>query len=211
MKRRAVDLFNLQDELDVFARLEFELFAFGILPTSSSLPLLRDREVLYVNLLPPRPPTPFSLTLAPPRAENSLVAEVRRPGTGLPFEVVYTQQTLAPPVTDAQQFGYEGSGIGGSGDGAANGPKPRRLKSRFREHMSETGSRHSRNLSANEPDSAAHSSKSRQRSPGAGKVWYKDTEGSPVGPSAAENRNPFTGIRTSTLVDEVNIENAQAP
>jgi len=186
----------LQDEVDVFARLEFELFAFGIVPTSSSLPLLKDREILYVNLLPPRPPTPFSLTLAPARPENSLVAEVRRPGTGLPYEVVYHQQTLAP-LTGATQFGYEGGGEGS--DTAPTGPKPRRLKSRFREHMSDKGSRHSRNLSANdavEPGSPAQSSKSRQRSPGAGKVWYKDGEGSA---NSAENRNPFTGMSIRVL------------
>jgi hypothetical protein len=192
LKRRAIELYHLQDEVDVFHRIEFELFAFGIIPTSASLPLLKDREILYVNLLPPRPPTPFSLTLAPPRPENSLVAEVRRPGTGLPFEVVYHQETLAPPVSDAE-LRYE---AGAGSDAPPNGPKPRRLKSRFREHMSDNGSRHSRTLSANDnqgpkgPESPANSTKSRTRSPGGAKVWYKGDE---EGPAAREDRNPFTG------------------
>jgi len=161
-----VALFGLNDEVDVFSRLEFELFAFGILPSSESLPLLRDREVVYVNLLPPRPPTPFSLTLAPQRGENSLVAEVRRPGTGLPFEVVYTQQ--APPAPPSN-FSYEGkSEIIQPGPSK---PKPRKL-SRFREHMSDAGSRRTRrSASVGEVESPTHSSLGTRDQ---GKVWYRD-------------------------------------
>lgn len=154
------------DEVDVFARLEFELFAFGIIPSTQSLPLLKDREVIYVNLLPPRPPTPFSLTLAPPRAENSLVAEVRRPGTGLPYEVVYTQQSLAP--SDAH--GYERSEMSAEEER----PRPFRKGSRFKEHMSENGSRKSRSMGELDPTSPG---KIRNRSP---QVWYRagdDQEG----------------------------------
>ncbi len=148
------------DEVDVFARLEFELFAFGIIHSSQSLPLLRDREVIYVNLLPPRPPTPFSLTLAPPRAENSLVAEVRRPGTGLPYEVVYTQQTLEP--SDGRAYNRSELSV------EVERPRPFRKGSRFREHMSESGSRKS--LSVNELESTSPG-KIRNKSPN--KVWYK--------------------------------------
>jgi len=170
MKRRAVELFGLIDELDVYARLEFELFAFGIIPTSSSLPLLKDREVVYVNLLPPRPPTPFSLTLAPARAENSFVAEVRRPGTGLPYEVVYTPQTLTS-LTPRQNMNEQE-------EGSEPGPsKPNRKISRFKEHMSENGSRKSRSLSVGELENLIDTGKGR-RSPN--KVWYKEnTEGAP--------------------------------
>jgi hypothetical protein len=164
LKRKAIEMFNLMDEVDVFARLEFELFAFGIIPSSQSLPLLRDREVIYVNLLPPRPPTPFSLTLAPPRAENSLVAEVRRPGTGLPYEVVYTQQTLEPSDGHA----YNRSEI--SMD--VERPRAFRKGSRFKEHMSESGSRKS--LSVNELESTSLG-KIRNKSP-TNKVWYKTAE-----------------------------------
>ena len=144
----------------MFARLEFELFAFGIIPSSQSLPLLRDREVVYVNLLPPRPPTPFSLTLAPTRAENSLVAEVRRPGTGLPYEVVYTQQSLAP--SDAH--GYDRSELSVE----VERPKIFRNRSRFKEHMSDSGSRNSLSVSELEPTSPG---KIRSKSPN--KVWYR--------------------------------------
>jgi hypothetical protein len=161
LKRRAIELFGLTDEIDVYNRLEFELFAFGILPTSSSLPLLKDREVVYVNLLPPRPPTPFSLTLAPPRAENSLVAEVRRPGTGLPYEVVYTQTQPLPTqhLPDDQESEIAG-------------PSVQKVKgSRFKEHMSERGSRHSRSLSVGEMDRQSRG----PRSPG--KAWYREGEG----------------------------------
>ena len=133
-----MELFGLHDELDVYARLEFELFALGIIPTSKSLPLLRDREIVYVNLLPPRPPTPFMNTLAPARPSNSMVAEVRRPGTGLPFEVVYTQQT--------------------QDDGSrASSPLKKGFKaSRFREHMSDAGSRKSRCESPRSPAKSWH-------------------------------------------------------
>jgi len=162
MKRRAIELFSIQDELDVLNRLEFELFAFGIIPSSSSLPLLRDREVIYVNLLPPRPPTPFSLTLAPPRAENSLVAEVRRPGSGLPYEVVYTQRNPTPDRPVAAE--PEGSGQ----------PGQRRKMSRFKEHMSEVGSRRSRSLSVGGLEEGGGAGKGLQRSPR--KVWYKQAQ-----------------------------------
>lgn len=145
----------------MFARLEFELFAFGIIPSSQSLPLLRDREVIYVNLLPPRPPTPFSLTLAPPRAENSLVAEVRRPGTGLPYEVVYTQQTLEP----SDGYAYDRSELSVE----VERPRAFRKGSRFREHMSESGSRKSLS-SVNELESTSPG-KIRNKSPNH-KVWY---------------------------------------
>jgi len=167
MKRKAIDLFNLMDEVDVFARLEFELFAFGIIPSSQSLPLLRDREVIYVNLLPPRPPTPFSLSLAPPRAENSLVAEVRRPGTGLPYEVVYTQQSLAP--SDAQAYDRSELNM------EVERPRAFRKGSRFKEHMSENGSRKSLSVGELDPTSPG---KIRTKSPN--KVWYRagdDQEG----------------------------------
>jgi hypothetical protein len=142
--------------VDVLNRLEFELFAFGIIPSSASLPLLKDREVIYVNLLPPRPPTPFSLTLAPQRAENSLVAEVRRPGAGLPYEVVYTQRTPTPdqPVVAEP----ESSGA-------------RRKMSRFKEHMSEVGSRRSRSLSVGGNEESGGPGKGVMRTPR--KVWYK--------------------------------------
>jgi hypothetical protein len=165
LKRRAIELFNLAEEVDVYNRLEFELFAFGIIPTSSSLPLLKDREVVYVNLLPPRPPTPFSLTLAPSRAENSLVAEVRRPGTGLPFEVVYTQTQLLPTqhLPDDQESEVAGPSV----------QKPK--GSRFKEHMSERGSRNSRSLSVGEMDRQGRG----RRSPG--KIWYKEVEGTQEG------------------------------
>ena len=110
--------------------------------------------------------------------------------------MVYHQQTLAPPVLTAQESGYEGGGEGN--DEPPPLPKPRRLKSRFKEHMSDRGSLHSRTLSANdapapapEQSSPAHSTKNRARSPGPGKVWYKDGEGTPTTP---ENRNPFTGM-----------------
>jgi hypothetical protein len=162
MKRRSIDLFQIQDEVDVLNRLEFELFAFGIIPSSSSLPLLKDREVIYVNLLPPRPPTPFSLTLAPPRAENSLVAEVRRPGTGLPFEVVYSQR--APEETPDRHVAAEAEGSGA-----------RRKKSRFKEHMSELGSRRTRSLSVGGIEEGG-AEKGKQRSPK--KVWYKHDKSS---------------------------------
>ena len=163
MKRRAIELFVLTDELDVYNRLEFELFAFGIIPTSSSLPLIKDREVVYVNLVAPRPPTPFSLSLAPPRAENSLVAEVRRPGTGLPYEVVYTQQSVAHP-TQVYSDDHE----------IEAGPsKPHRKGSRFREHMSEHGSRQSRSLSVGEMDRSAVLGRDPR---GLGKAPYRGVE-----------------------------------
>jgi hypothetical protein len=135
-----VELFGLHDEIDIYARLEFELFAFGIVPTSKSLPLLRDREVVYVNLLPLRPPTPLVNTLAPARPANSLVAEVRRPGTGLPFEVVYTQKE------------ENGSRV------SSPRPSPRKgfKASRFREHMSDAGSRKSMSQSVRSPSKSWH-------------------------------------------------------
>lgn len=163
MKRRAIELFSIQDEVDVLNRLEFELFAFGIIPSTSSLPLLKDREVIYVNLLPPRPPTPFSLTLAPPRPENSLVAEVRRPGTGLPYEVVYTQQGEDAPDRHVVAAEPEGSG-------------QRRKLSRFKEHMSEVGSRRSRSMSVGGIEEGGGAGKGVQRSPK--KVWYKHDKSS---------------------------------
>jgi len=159
MKRRAIELFSIQDELDVLNRLEFELFAFGIIPSSSSLPLLRDREIIYVNLLPPRPATPFSLTLAPPRAENSLVAEVRRPGTGLPYEVVYTRRSPTPD----RQLAAEPEGSG-----------QRKKMSRFKEHMSEVGSRRSRSLSVGGIEEGGGAGRGGQRSPR--KMWYKQAK-----------------------------------
>ena len=183
MKRRAIELFSLMDEVDVYNRLEFELFAFGIIPTTSSLPLLKDREVVYVNLLPPRPPTPFSLTLAPARPEGSLVAEVRRPGTGLPFEVVYTQQVS---TVGAQQFEMSGAGEGSA-------PSMQRKKgSRFKEHMS-MSSRHSRSLSVGEIDSPRGSAASRQKSPD--RVWYKEGEGTPT----TQGKNGTFAVTVSTL------------
>jgi hypothetical protein len=181
MKRRAVDLFGLADEVDVYSRLEFELFAFGVIPTSSSLPLLRDREVVYVNLLPPRPPTPFSLTLAPSRAENSLVAEVRRPGTGLPFEVVYTEHTAPAHAEDS-------AGENVSVPTGTEPPKPTRKASRFREHMSENGSRKSRSVSVGDLDSPTTPGQSRRRSPG--KVWYTE---SGTGENVQGTDDPFQG------------------
>lgn len=161
-------MFGLLEEVDVYNRIEFELFAFGIIPTSSSLPLLKDREVVYVNLLPPRPPTPFSLNLAPSRAENSLVAEVRRPGTGLPYEVVYAQQTS---TSEIQQNRNEN-------DEEEFAPVVQRRKgSRFKEHMSESGSRKSRSLSVGEVDNprVLSAGKGGRRSPH--KVWYKGEGG----------------------------------
>ena len=183
MKRRAIELFSLMDEVDVYNRLEFELFAFGIIPSSLSLPLLRDREVVYVNLLPPRPPTPFSLSLAPPRQEGSLVAEVRRPGTGLPFEVVYTQQMST--TGEIQQ--PEMSGVGGS----SVLPTQKRKGSRFKEHMS-MSSRHSRSMSVGEIDRPGVSSASRQKSPN--KVWYREGENTPT---TQGQQDPFHGERFS--------------
>lgn len=187
MKRRAVELFGLMDEVDVFARLEFELFAFGVIPTSASLPLLRDREVVYVNLLPPRPPTPFSLTLAPPRPENSLVAEVRRPGTGLPYEVVYTQETMAPP-DHGQNYSYEHSersiDVGPS--------RVDRKGSRFKEHMSENGSRHSRGLSIGELEVPLSPGKMKMKSPN--KVWYKAPKDGGSGATSQKTEDPFQGF-----------------
>jgi hypothetical protein len=175
MKRRAVQLFALLDEVDVFSRLEFELFAFGVIPTSASLPLLKDREVVYVNLLPPRPPTPFSLTLAPSRPENSLVAEVRRPGTGQPYEVVYTSQTLVPP--DPQQSTSDGNHEVGP-------PRKPRKGSRFKEHMSARSSRHSRSWSVSEMDNPRDTGKSPS------KVGYTENDGAVSEP---EGPNPFQG------------------
>lgn len=169
--------------MEAYNRIEFELFAFGIIPTSSSLPLLKDREVVYVNLLPPRPATPFSLNLAPSRVENSIVAEVRRPGTGLPYEVIYTSQTSAAPQPDAQQFATN------EGDaGNEFGPSIQRKKgSRFKEHMSESGSRKSRSLSVGEVDFPKVSGKGGRKSPN--KVWYKGEDTS----DAQELLNPFLG------------------
>jgi len=189
MKRRAIELFALMDEVDVYNRLEFELFAFGIIPTSTSLPLLRDREVVYVNLLPPRPPTPFSLSLAPNRPENALVAEVRRPGTGLPFEVVYTQQV---PTTGREQP----LEAGGSGEEPVPSTQKRK-GSRFKEHMS-MSSRHSRSLSVGEIDSPRGSGTSRQKSPK--EVWYKEGEGMPI---AQGQNNPFEGSTLTCVADNV--------
>jgi hypothetical protein len=169
LKRRAIELYGLLEEVDVYNRIEFELFAFGIIPTSASLPLLKEREVIYVNLLPPRPATPFSLSLAPSRAENSLVAEVRRPGTGLPFEVVYTQRT-----SDAQQFKNEQEDLG-----SELGPAVRRKGfSRFKEHMSQSGSRKSRSLSVGEVDNPRSSSGSKDGRKSPNKNWSK--EGGPA-------------------------------
>jgi len=115
---------------------------------------------MYVNLLPPRPPTPFSLTLAPPRPENSLVAEVRRPGTGQPYEVVYTQAQPLPTrqFTDDQRSDVAGPSV------------QKRKESRFKEHMSERSSRHSRSMSVGEMDRLGKG----RRSPG--KVWYREGE-----------------------------------
>src|SRR5271154_682024 len=189
MKRRAIELFSLMDEVDVYNRLEFELFAFGIIPLSSSLPLLRDREVIYVNLLPPRPPTPFSLSLAPNRPENALVAEVRRPGTGLPFEVVYTQQVSTAGVGQQLEMGASGEE-----------PAPttqKRKGSRFKEHMS-MSSRHSRSLSVGEIDGSRGSGTSRQKSPN--KVWYKEGEGTPT--TQGQN-DPFEGTTVTCVSDKV--------
>lgn len=165
MKRRAIELYGLLEEVDVYNRIEFELFAFGIIPTSASLPLLKDREVVYVNLLPPRPPTPFSLSLAPSRAENSLVAEVRRPGTGLPFEVVYTQQT-----SNVQQSSNDQGDLDNE-----LGPAIRRKGfSRFKEHMSQSGSRKSRSLSVGEVDNPRSSSGSKDGRKSPNKIWSKE-------------------------------------
>jgi len=153
------------EEVDVYNRIEFELFAFGIIPTSASLPLLKDREVVYVNLLPVRPPTPFSLSLAPSRADNSLVAEVRRPGTGLPYEVVYTQET-----SDVQQSSNDQRDLG-------NEPGPairRKGLSRFKEHMSQSGNRKSRSLSVGEVDNPRSSSGSKDGRKSPNKIWYKE-------------------------------------
>ena len=162
--------------MDIYNRIEFELFAFGIIPTSSSLPLLKDREVVYINLLPPRPPTPFSLNLAPARAENSIVAEVRRPGTGQPYEVVYTQQTSALSDDRGDVREEFGSSIA------------KRKGSRFKEHMSESGSRKSRSLSVGEVDiPRIGSSRGGRKSPN--KVWYKEGDG----PDAEGLLNPFRG------------------
>lgn len=188
MKRRAIELFALMDEVDVYNRLEFDLFAFGIIPTSTSLPLLRDREVVYVNLLPPRPPTPFSLSLAPNRPENALVAEVRRPGTGLPYEVVYTQQD---PLARRDQL----VDVGGSGKETAP-PGQRRKASRFKEHMS-MSSRHSRSLSVGEIDNPRASGSGRQRSPN--KVWYKEGEATPT--TQGQN-DPFEGIPPLNVISD---------
>jgi hypothetical protein len=157
----------LNDEVDIYSRLEFELFAFGIIPTSSSLPLLKDREVVYVNLLPLRPPTPFSLRgLAPSRAPGSLVAEVRRPGTGLPYEVVYSENRHPPE-------GLQGS----TSDplGATDDVGKRRKGSRFKEHMSDiSGSHRYRSSSVGEIDVSHVKGKERQSSPNT-KVWYKES------------------------------------
>ena len=155
------------DEVDVFNRLEFELFAFGIIPTSASLPLLKDREVVYVNLLPPRPPTPWSITVAPPRDENSLVAEVRRPGTGQPFEVVYTQQPIPNGARDA-----------------VLGLSPMK-RGRFKEHLSEGGSRPNSPSVTLEPHSPVPSGSSRPRS--ATRAWYKENERA----NTQEGEDPF--------------------
>jgi hypothetical protein len=173
------------DEVDVFARLEFELFAFGVIPTGASLPLLRDREVVYVNLLPPRPPTPFSLTLAPPRAENSLVAEVRRPGTGLPYEVVYSQERVAP--SESQNY-YEQSERS-----IDMGPsRPEFKGSRFKEHMSESGSRHSRVVSVGELEVPLSPGKMKTKSPN--KVWYKVPKEGGSGATSQKSEDPFQGF-----------------
>lgn len=187
MKRRAIQLFSLMDEVDVYNRLEFDLFAFGIIPTSASLPLLRDREVVYVNLLPPRPPTPFSLSLAPNRPENALVAEVRRPGTGLPYEVVYTQQI---PAAGEDQLVE----VDGAGDQAAP-PVQKRKGSRFKEHMS-MSSRHSRSLSVGEIDRPKGSGTGRQKSPN--KIWYKEGEATPT--TQGQN-DPFEGTPLRSIAD----------
>src|SRR5271170_3817770 len=189
MKRRAIELFALMDEVDVYNRLEFELFAFGIIPTSTSLPLLRDREVVYVNLLLPRPPTPFSLSLAPNRPENALVAEVRRPGTGLPYEVVYTQQVRPPGEDQLVDVG------GGAAESAP--PVQKRKGSRFKEHMS-MSSRHSRSLSVGEIDNPRGSGTGRQKSPN--KVWYKEGDGMPI---AQGQNNPFEGSTLTCVADNV--------
>lgn len=174
------------DEVDVFNRLEFELFAFGILPSSSCLPLLKDREVVYVNLLPPRPPTPFSLSLAPPRDENSLVAEVRRPGTGQPLQVVYTHQTSPNAGNDESR----------------NSPMKR---GRFKEHLSDAGSRPQSPSMNLEPGLAISGGSSRPKS--ATRAWYKETE-SPASGSGRGREDPFEGTdreisSSSTLTLEV--------
>lgn len=99
------------------------------------------------------------------------MAEVRRPGTGLPFEVVYTQQNLAPPGDERYSF-EQGEALVD-----AENSKPGRKLSRFKEHMSDSGSpvasRHSRSLSVGELDAPRSPGKMRQKSP-ANKVWYKE-------------------------------------
>lgn len=160
----------------MFNRLEFELFAFGILPSSSCLPLLKNREVVYVNLLPPRPPTPFSLTLAPPRDENSLVAEIRRPGTGQPLQVVYSQQTSSNAGNDE----------------ARNSPMKR---GRFKEHLSDAGSRPQSPSMNLEPGPVISVGSSRPKS--ATRAWYKDTDS----PGSGRGReDPFEGTEVSSAL-----------
>lgn len=171
LKRRAIDLFGLQDEVDVFSRLEFELFAFGVIPTSASLPLLKDREVVYINLLPPRPPTPFTITLAPPREENSLVAEVRRAETGGPYEVVYSQQTASNTANGEVRYSPS-------------------KKGRFKEHFSEAGSRPQSENVALSPQSPAQSgSVGRRKS--ATKAWYKDSADESLASGQQSRVDPF--------------------
>jgi hypothetical protein len=187
MKRRAIELFGLNDEIDVFGRLEFELFAFGILPSSASLPLLKDREVIYVNLLPPRPPTPFSINLAPPRAENSLIAEVRRPSTGQPFEVVYSHVSEANGSSEELRHGIMKRG-------------------RFKEHFSEAGSRPQSQTVPLTPErlapSGSGSPKSPKRSKSATKAWYKETEP----PVNVQEADPFDGDSWSYLADDRSVK-----
>jgi len=190
LKRRATELFGLSDEVDLFSRLEFELFAYGIVPSSASLPLLKDREVVYVNLLPPRPPTPFSLTLAPARAENSLVAEVRRPGTGLPYEVVYTAAPTAGEHQGQHPLADGEEGISDNVEEVELGTRSTKRKgkkgSRFKEHMS-MSSRRTGSLISGEVDKG----ETKERGSSPNKVWYKEAGAETSGEGTSGQEDPF--------------------
>jgi len=86
------------------------------------------------------------------------------------------------PPPDPETYSYEQ----GEAFVEVGTSKPPRKMSRFKEHMSENGSRHGRSLSVGELDAPGSPGKTRQKSPN-NKVWYKENA------SAGEQGDPFHG------------------